>query len=183
MARLNLVQNNEATGKAHELLEGVQKSLGMTPNLMKVLANAPSALDAYLHTNRTLAGGLLSATDRERISLRVGELNRCQYCVSAHTLLGSKAGLSEEEVQSSRAGHSADARADAVLTLATGVVKKQGRISGAELAAARDAGLSDGEILEVVANVALNILTNYTNNVAGTDIDFPQVELLAAVAN
>ena len=183
MARLNLVQNNEATGKAKELLEGVQKGLGMTPNLVRVMANAPATLQAYLDTSGALAGGVLSAPTRERIALRVAELNRCQYCASAHTLLGKKAGLSEEEVLASREGSAGDTQANAVLELVTSIVTKHGRLSGAELAAAREAGLGDAEIVEIVSHVALNTLTNYLNNVAGTEVDFPKVELLAAVTN
>jgi uncharacterized peroxidase-related enzyme len=183
MARLNLIERETATGPAKDMLDGVQKALGVTPNLVKVMANAPSALRAYLDTNGALAGGLLGAQRRERISLRVAELNRCEYCVSAHSLLGSRAGLSQEEVISSRDGASEDPKAGALLALVTAVVKKQGRISRAELDAARNADLSDGEIVEVVANVALNIMTNYLNNVAGTEIDFPRVELFAAATN
>ena len=183
MARLNLIERETATGPAKELLEGVQKALGVTPNLMKVMANAPKVLKSYLDTNSALAGGKLEAQNRERIALRVAELNRCEYCVSAHTYLGTHAGLSEEEVLASREGSSSDPKANAVLALVTSVVKKQGRISRAELDAARAAGLTDGEIVEVVANVTLNILTNYLNNVAGTEIDFPRVELFAATTN
>ncbi len=177
MTRINQINNDEATGKAKELLDGVQKKLGMTPNLMKVLANSPVSLQSYLNTNETLAGGVLSAKNRERISLRVGELNRCQYCVSAHTLLGGKAGLSDEEVVGNRRGDAANPKDAAVLALVSAVVEKRGRISASELTQARSAGLTDGEIVEVVANAALNILTNYLNNVAGTEVDFPKVEL------
>lgn len=183
MARLNLVQNENATPKAKELLEGVQKGLGMTPNLVRVMANSPAVLQSYLGASGALAGGVLPGPIRERIALRVAELNQCEYCLSAHTLLGQKAGLSEAEVIASREGATADTHGNAVLALATAIVKKQGRISASELAAAREAGLGDAEIVEVVANTALNILTNYLNNVAGTDVDFPKVELLAKVAN
>ena len=183
MARLNLVQNENATPKAKELLEGVQKGLGMTPNLVRVMANSPAVLQSYLATSGGLAGGVLPGPIRERISLRVAELNGCEYCLSAHTLLGKKVGLSEEEVLSSREGGSEEDKARAVLELTTAIVKKQGRISTKELAAARDAELTDAEIVEVVANTALNILTNYLNNVAATDIDFPKVARLAAAAN
>jgi uncharacterized peroxidase-related enzyme len=183
MARLNLIERETATGPAKELLDGVQKALGVTPNLMKVLANAPQVLKSYLDTNSALAGGNLEAQHRERIALRVAELNRCEYCLSAHTYLGSHAGLSDEEVLASREGASSEPKANAVLALVTAAVKKQGRVSRSEMDAARNAGLSDGEIVEVVANVALNIMTNYLNNVAGTEIDFPRVELFAAATN
>lgn len=183
MARLNLIERETATSPAKELLDGVQQALGVTPNLMKVLANAPGALKSYLDTNSALAGGLLGPQTRERISLRVAELNRCEYCLSAHAYLGAHAGLSEDEVLASREGASSDPKANAVLALVSAVVKKQGRISRSEMDAARSAGLNDGDIVEVVANTALNILTNYMNNVAGTEVDFPRVELFAVSAN
>jgi alkylhydroperoxidase family enzyme len=61
------------------------------------------------------------------------------------------------------------------------VVRERGQVSPLDLQAAREAGLDDQDLLEVVANVAVNILTNYTNLVAGTVVDFPKVERLAHV--
>lgn len=183
MARLNLVEREQATGKAKELLDGVQQGLGMTPNLVKVMANAPAVLQTYLSASSALAGGVLPGPIRERIALRVAELNQCEYCVSAHTMLGAKAGLSQAETVASREGGSNDATANAVLALVTAIVKKQGRVSRVELEAARNAGLGDAEIVEVVGHVAVNTLTNYLNRLAGTEVDFPKVELLAVAVN
>lgn len=53
----------------------------------------------------------------------------------------------------------------------------RGQVDDDDLATARAAGLSEGEIVEVVAHVALNIFTNYLNNVADTVVDFPLVSI------
>jgi AhpD family alkylhydroperoxidase len=124
-----------------------------------------------------LAKGSFGPKLREQIALAVGQANQCAYCVSAHTLLGAKAGLSETEAMAARSGEAGDARSAAVLRLALAINGKQGRPTDADLAAARAAGLGDAEIAETVANVALNVFTNYFNHVADTQIDFPVVKL------
>jgi uncharacterized peroxidase-related enzyme len=117
---------------------------------------------------------------REQLALDVGEVNHCEYCVSAHSALGKRAGLSDQEVLDSRRGASADPKADALLRFARKVVAQQGLVEDADIAAVRAAGYGDAEIAEVVAHVGLNIFTNYFNNVAGTTLDFPRAPALSA---
>lgn len=176
MPRLKAVEPTEAGAKAKTLLESVQKKLGMTPNLMRTMAHSPAVLEAYLGFSSTLTGSSLSAKLREQIALTVGEVNRCQYCLSAHTALGKMAGLGDEEIADSRRGASPDRKTEAVLQLARKIVSQRGWVNDDDVTSARDAGVNDGEIAEIVALVALNIFTNYFNHVAGTEVDFPQVE-------
>jgi alkylhydroperoxidase family enzyme len=109
----------------------------------------------------------------------VGEANHCHYCVSAHSALGKRAGLTDQDILDSRRGVSTDPRADVLIRFARTVVEKRGVVEDADLATVRESGYGDAEIAEVVANVALNIFTNYFNNVAGTAIDFPQAPALS----
>jgi uncharacterized peroxidase-related enzyme len=182
MPRLAAIDPATATGKAKDLLAGVQKALGATPNLMRTMANAPAVLQGYLGLVQGLAGGALSPAAREAIALAVAGENACQYCASAHTLLGGKAGVVRDELARNLAGGSSDPRTAATLALARRIVATRGQASDGDLAAARAAGLDDGAIAEVVALVALNVLTNYLNNVAQTAIDFPVVALPARAA-
>lgn len=92
-----------------------------------------------------------------------------------HTVLGKHAGLNEADVARARQGRAADLKADAAVRFARSLLESRGHPSDAELAAARQAGFSDGEIVEIVAITALNVFTNYLNRVAETDIDFPMV--------
>jgi uncharacterized peroxidase-related enzyme len=182
MNRIHQPDPTQATGKTKTLFDAVQSQLGFVPNLMRVLGNSPAALEGYLGLNRTLVGGALPAKLREQIALTVGEINGCDYCLSAHTLLGSHAGLTAEDVLAARRATAADDKSDAGLKLARAVTLQRGQIADTDLQAARSAGLNDAEIIEVVQHVALNILTNYTNNVARTVIDFPAVEPAEALA-
>lgn len=177
MPRLTPVDPAIATGKAKELLDAVKGKIGMVPNMMRTMANSPVVLQTYLSMAGALGQGELGPLIGERIALAVGQENSCDYCVSAHTLLGKKAGLVEGEVMGARRFQSAEPRVTAALKLAKAVVQKRGMVSDAEVAEAKAAGLSDGAIGEVVAMVALNILTNYFNNVAQTEVDFPKVSL------
>lgn len=179
MSRLTNINPEQATGKVKELLDGVQAKLGMTPNMMKAMAVSPAVLDAYLQFSGALGKGGLSAKVREQIALAVGQANRCEYCLAAHSAIGKMVGLTAEQIGDSRIGTSVDARTAATLRLAQRIVETQGVVTDAEVAAARSADLNDGAIAEIVANVALNIFTNYFNHVAATDVDFPRAEPLA----
>jgi AhpD family alkylhydroperoxidase len=101
--------------------------------------------------------------------------NGCGYCASAHTFLAGKAGVAKDELVRNLAGGSADPRTAAILALARRIVATRGQVADGDIAAARAAGLDDGAIAETVAHVALNVLTNYLNNLAQTAIDFPVV--------
>ncbi len=184
MQRIAAVNPAEATGKTKQLLDGVKAKIGMTPNLMKTLAAAPAALEAYLNFSGALAAGSLDAKLREQIALTVAQANSCEYCLSAHSAIGKMVGLKPEEIAASREAHSADAKRQAGLQFAQAVVVERGEVSDAALGRVRDAGYTDGEIAEIVANVAVNIFTNYFNHVARTDVDFPRVDVrLTAVAH
>ena len=181
MQRIAAVNPAEATGQAKQLLDGVQATLGMTPNLMKTLAKAPAALEAYLNFGAALGRGDLDAKFREQIALVVAQGNSCEYCLSAHSAIGKRVGLKPEEILESREAHSRDAKRDLGLQFAKALVVQKGQESDQTLAELKAAGYSDGEITEIVANVADNIFTNYFNHVARTEVDFPKVNMSLAV--
>lgn len=175
MSRIPAVDAANASNASKPLLDAVQKSLGVTPNLFKVTAQSSETLEGLLGLNGALAKGRLSAAEREAIALAVAEINGCDYCLSAHTVLGGGAGLSEKDIFAARRGEAAGPRLAAILAFARTVVLKRGHASDADLALVRAAGLTNAEILEIVGNSVLNVLTNYINNVAETEIDFPRV--------
>jgi uncharacterized peroxidase-related enzyme len=176
MSRLNIPTVDTAPEASKPLLAAVKQQLGVVPNLMKLVGNSPAALEGYLSLNGALAKGKLDIKLRERIALGVAEFNGCDYCLSAHSYLGANvAKLNQNELSAARDFHSDDVRADAALRFARRVAESHGRVSDAELATLHAAGFDDAGVVEIVVNVALNVLTNYVNNVAQTDIDFPKV--------
>jgi len=179
MNRISAVDPSTATGTVKNLLDGVQKGLGVTPNLFRVAAQSPSVLEALTSMFGATSKGHLNAKTREAIALTVSEIDACDYCLSAHTALGKGAGLTEGALDEAREAKSDGARRAAALAFAKTLTEKRGRVSDEDVAAARRAGLGDAEVLDVVANVALTTFTNYLNEVAKTEIDFPVVTLRA----
>jgi uncharacterized peroxidase-related enzyme len=176
MSRIPQINPESATGRAKELLDAVKGKLGLVPNMTRAMANAPAVLDGYLSLSGALSKGSLTAKQREQIALRVGQVNGCDYCLAAHSTIGKMVGLTAEQIMDSRRGTAVDPKAEALVVFACRVVDERGRVSDLDLANARAAGLDDAALAEVVANVALNLFTNYFNHVAETDIDFPKVE-------
>ena len=144
---------------------------------IETLAAAPAALEAYLNMSAALSTGGLDAKLREQIALTVAQANSCEYCLSAHSAIGKMVGLKPEEVAASREAHAADPKRQAGLQFAQAVVVERGEVSDDALARVRAAGYGDGEITEIVANVAINVFTNYFNHVAQTVVDFPRVDV------
>jgi len=179
MTRLSPVKHETANEPARALLDGVQAKLGMTPNLMSTMAHSAAALDGYLKLSDALSRGALKGPVREQIALAVAQANSCDYCLSAHSSIAKMLGLTKEEIQDARLAHSEDVKTKAMLKLSTQIVEARGKISDEDLEIARAAGITEEEITEVVANTALNLLTNYFNHVAQTEIDFPVAEPLS----
>lgn len=180
MPVITAIDATQATGKAKNLLDGVKAKLQIVPNIFSTMANAPAALEGYLNFSGALASGVLSAKVREQIALTTAQANSCEYCLAAHSAIGKKLGLSPSEISTSREATANDTKTDAILKLAHSIVKHQGRVSESEIAKAREIGITDAEIIEIIANVALNIFTNYFNHIAGTEVDFPKVSIQQA---
>ncbi|MEB0200631.1 MULTISPECIES: carboxymuconolactone decarboxylase family protein [Cryobacterium] len=172
------IQPETATGVARDLLDQVQKGLGLVPNMAKVMANSPTLLKGYLALSTAVGSGSLSAAVRERLAISTAQLNGCEYCLSAHTFIGGNiAKVDAAELDSARRAQSRDPHVAALLTLSNMIAENAGDVGDDALGAARAAGVTDAEIGEVVANLALNILTNYFNVLAHVENDWPVVGL------
>jgi uncharacterized peroxidase-related enzyme len=177
MSRIPTPATIEAAPAASQaLLHGVRQQLGVAPNLFRVVANSPAALEGYVGLSAALGKGDLPAPTRERIALAIAEFNGCDYCLSAHTYLGRNlAKLDDAEITANRNGASNDSTADAAVRFAVKVAKLRGQVSDQDFKAVKAAGYTDAQIVEIVQHVALNAWTNYINLVAKTEIDFPVV--------
>ncbi len=175
MQRLKALEVSSAPVDVKNIFDAMQQRLGKVPNLLRTLGNSAAALDAYVQFSAALSKGLLTPKVREQIAVAVAEANSCEYCLSAHTAIGKMVGLSEHELAASRKSRSEDPKTDAALHFAHELVVRRGELDNNDIETVRKAGYSDGEIAEIVANVALNVFTNYFNLVANTEVDFPKV--------
>ncbi|MEO8314513.1 MAG: peroxidase-related enzyme [Pseudomonadota bacterium] len=175
MTRLATPTPDNAPEASRPTLDAVQRQLGVVPNLFRVIANSPATLVGFAAFQGALSK-TLDARARERIALAVAQVNGCDYCLSAHTYLGlNLARLSPGEIALNRKGVSGDTKAHAAVNFAAKVARERGHVSEADVASVRAAGFSDAQIVEIVGLVAENTFTNYLNEVARTEIDFPVV--------
>jgi uncharacterized peroxidase-related enzyme len=173
-SRLKRLEKTQGDAKAQEMMNGLDANKKLL-NIFRSMANSPAVLDAYLKFSGALNAGKLSGKAREAIALAVGQQNRCEYCLAAHTALGKGAGLDDAGIKDARLGRSSDRKTQAAVTLARAMVEKKGSVTEADVKTARDAGLDDAELAEVPAVVALNLFTNYFNLLNQTEVDFPKV--------
>jgi uncharacterized peroxidase-related enzyme len=175
MSRLAVPAREAVPAGSKGLLDAVEKQLGVVPNLFRLLGLSPAALQGFLGLSGAL-GKSLDVRTRERIALAVAQINGCDYCLSAHTYLGlNLAKIDATEIALNRRGGSQDVKANAAVGFAVKVVKSRGRVAAADIKAVKDAGYTEAQIIEIIAVVAENVFTNFVNNVAETDIDFPAV--------
>ena len=177
MPRITPIDPATATGDTALHLATTKKLLGSTPNVFTTAANSPSALKVLNEMVATLGKSSLGGRQGELVAVAVAQSNGCAYCLSAHTAIGGMYGLAPDALAAARSATSADPKTAALLRLAVAINTSRGHLSDAQLAEARMAGLSDREIVDTVAHVAMNVLTNYLNSVAETAIDFPIVAL------
>jgi uncharacterized peroxidase-related enzyme len=179
MSRLPTHATTEAAPTASQpFLNTVHKQLGVVPNMFRMVASSPAALEGHVSLMGALGKGSLPIATRQRIAIAVAEINGCSYCLSAHTYLGKHvAKLDDAEMLANRDGLSLDAKADAAVRFAAKVTRERGQVSDADIRALKAAGYDDAQLLEIVMHVALNTWTNYINKIAETEIDFPVVGL------
>ena len=180
MSRINIIENDNANDEQKELLDAIQAQLGMVPNFLKVFANSPSALRAFLGLHSIASEGSLDALTKERIALALAQQNSCEYCLSAHTALGRKAGLDAGEIEANRVGSSHDDKAAVAVKFAKALAEHNGQVTTAEIMEVRNAGYSESDIVEIITHVGMNVLTNILAKSSRVDIDFPKVELRLA---
>lgn len=174
MKRLEALDPNAAIDRPKELFDAIKGKMGMVPNMMRTMGNSPAVLEGYLGFTSGLDKASIGNELTQLISLAMATANGCDYCNAAHSFISSKVGISADAIDQAREGYSSDPKIQAALTFAKKVLLFKGKVSDSAIQNIRDAGYSEDAISEIVAVVALNIFTNYYNNVAETEIDFPK---------
>lgn len=172
MTRFTQLDETSAPEEARETLAEVRADFGMIPNLERTMAAAPALLKSY-----AAAWGLFDETSldpvaRQVVYQAVNVENECDYCVPWHTLLSREAGMAEQDVEALRSGASLDdAKLEALRRFTQTMARTRGNLMAAELDAFLQAGWTERQALEVVLGVAVKVMSNYTNAIAGTPLD------------
>jgi len=176
MWRLNPVPEEQFVRELRGIASRLHPAGNVEPHFLRLLAQSPASLTAYLRAEEALGTGRLTPHQREEISLAVAEINGSHYCVATHELAGKHVGLSDEDVSFARKAWSKDSKTQAMLHFVQAIVLQRGEISDDDFSAMRSAGFAGPEIIEILANVGLNIFTNYFNLLAQTDLDHPSTQ-------
>jgi uncharacterized peroxidase-related enzyme len=172
MTRLKVIERESATGKTKELFDIIASKFGGVSNMMATMGNSPALLDGFLDFYTGLSKGVLTIRTAELIALAVSESNGCAYCVAAHKFIGKNLSkIDAESIELARKGNSNDKKTAAILKFSLSLLDKKGGVSDQEVAELRAAGVTDTELGEIIGQVALNVLTNYFNKVAHTQLD------------
>lgn len=180
MAHVSLVDPASSPAAVKPALDAIKGAFGVVPNMFKAVANSSAALNSMWGSFGALGAGKLGARLGEELAVAIANANACEYCLSAHTALGRKAGASADDMAAAQVGHSHDPRTQAALTFALKVVRDRAAVTEADIAALKSAGFDDEAVVEIIAHVALNLFTNYVNVALNVPVDFPGVKLQRA---
>jgi len=177
MSRIPLIPQDQLSPASTELFTKVRKALGKVPNAYATIGGySPSALGVLLGADAAL-GKSLSRQEIEAIRLTVSELNGCDYCVAAHTMVGRMVGLEAQAMRQVRAGEvTGQEKLDALIRFVRSVQTTRGTVAADVLEAVTEAGYSHEQVIEALLVVSMIGFTNLVNRVNDTDLDFPRAE-------
>jgi alkylhydroperoxidase family enzyme len=175
MQVLNTIDASTAEGRTRELFSAVERRLHRVPNMLRLMANSPGILAAYLQFTEALEHTRLTPRLRSLLTVAISELNGCDYTLSTVLAPGRREGIGEDEFTRARRAEASDPKTAAALRFAATAVRERGHVPPAEVEALRNAGFTDEEIVEIIGAVGLNLFRNYFNLIAGTEVDFPLV--------
>ena len=172
MTTFPIHSTDTAPEASKELLNSAQKSIGFVPNLMRIMAEAPVTLEAYQTLMGLLEKTSFSATEKEVITLSVSTINRCDYCLAAHSAIAAMKKVPVDIIEAARTGgDQADEKLDALAKLTRSIVETRGWPEEALLEAFYANGYTTANYLELLVGVTMKTLSNYVNHQAKTPID------------
>jgi uncharacterized peroxidase-related enzyme len=180
MPRIDIPTRDEAHPDTRPILDGVNKLLGFVPNLHRLMSLNPNVLTGWAGLQGALSK-TLDVKTRDAIAMAVSDANDCDYCLAAHGYIANVlAKISPDEIALNRQGGSANPKIAAAATFAKQLIETRGKVSDEQLAAVRDAGYSDGDVVAIIGLAAQFLMTNFMNNVADTAVDFPEIASVVA---
>ena len=167
-----LLDESTASQDAQEALAPTRKNFGMIPNVEKVMALVPQLLSGYAHMWDLFETTTFTAIERQVVYMTANFENECNYCVPWHSMLAKKAGMEPSEVDALRSGAPlADPKLEALRGFTRSLIANRGKVSMADLQVFFGYGYSDVQALEVILGLAIKLISNYTNSIAGTPLD------------
>ena len=177
MTTINVPTRDQVSPANQAHFDTLKKGLGMVPNLYATLALSEYALGNYLSLQN--AKSSITGTAREVVNLVVSQVNSCQYCLAAHTVIGGMVGFKPEQILEIRhGGASFDAKLDALAKLVKNIATERGHADPARLQAFFDAGWTQENLIDVIVVIGDKTVTNYLHGTTQVPVDFPAAPAL-----
>lgn len=179
MSRINVPTYTEVSPANQALFDNLKRALGVVPNLYATLAHSEHALDSYLALQN--AKSSITGSAREVVNLVVSQVNECEYCLAAHTVIGKMVGFTDDQIMEIRGGTASfDPKLDALARLSKDIASKRGRVDDALVDAFFAAGWSKANLVDTIVTIGDKTITNYLHAVTQVAIDFPLAPKLSA---
>lgn len=173
MSRLTSRKESDLHPQTLDALAPVRVNGNLSPVYLQFASSEP-ALRAYLHMEKCLREGSLTEREVEAVKLWVSQHTGCDYCLSVHTYKAGIAGISADEQQRLRSGKAIDdKRVDTLIALASILFKSAGALPDPVLQQARDAGLSDENLVDLTMLISTIFFTNITNHINDSQSAWP----------
>lgn len=176
MKTITVPTREQVPAAAQELFDVMKKKIGKVPNLYATMGYSAAALKAMLDFEETLHHGVFNAKEREAIYLVVSQVNQCNYCLAAHSILAGMRGFSKDEILNLRRGIAADAKLYAVIQFAKAIAENKANVDATIKDAFFEAGYDEAALIDLAALVTLRTYTNYVYALTQIPVDFPVVE-------
>ncbi len=177
MITIQVPTRDQVSATNQALFDNLKKGLGMVPNLYATLALSEHALGNYLAFQN--AKSSITGKAREVVNLVVSQVNSCQYCLAAHTVIGGMVGFTPEQIlEIRRGGASFDARLDALAKLVKNIATERGHADPALVQAFFDAGWTQENLVDVIVVIGDKTVTNYLHGTTQVPVDFPAAPAL-----
>jgi len=177
MSTFNVPRRSEVSEKNQAIFDNLEKAVGFVPNLFATYANSDTALENYL--NFANAKTSLSSKEKEVVNLAVSQVNKCIYCLSAHTAIGKMNGFTDEQILELRAGKASfDSKLNALARLAKNITENRGRTDESVLENYFNQGYTKANLIDAISLVGDKTISNYVHSTTQVPVDFPLAQPL-----
>jgi uncharacterized peroxidase-related enzyme len=181
MTTINVPTRDEVNAQNQAIFDQLKGKLGMVPNLYATLAHSENALGSYLAFQNAKSSVIGKA--REVVNLVVSEVNGCEYCLAAHTVIGGMVGFTPEQILEVRSGRASfDAKLDALAKLTRNIAENRGHADQALVDAFFAAGWSKENLVDAIVVIGDKTVTNYLHATTRVPVDFPAAPKLMKAA-
>lgn len=180
MSTFNVPKREEVSSNNQAIFDNLENALGFVPNLYATYAHSENALSNYLALSNAKTS--LTAKQKEVVNLAVSQVNKCTYCLSAHTAIGKMNGFSEAEILELRTGQASfDNKLDALAKLAKNITENRGATDQAVVENFLNSGWSKENLIDTIVLVGDKTISNYLHKTTDVPVDFPVAQPLEAL--